>query len=414
MTELTFKSGTKHRKQYFTGLHFSHPAKMHLSLQLWLIDKYTKPGEVILDPMAGSGTILVACMMGRNVLTLELEDKFVSMQKGNWEKIRQRGPMMGYEMGQSTILQGDARDMSGILADKIISSPPYGNRLSDDVVNDDDPQRMSYRQSIDKIISSPPYEGTESRDRSKESWWDGEREKKFSGGSAKLAKGYQADTIITSPPYAETLQGSGADAARKRIAEGKYKGLRPDVWTSKGNVAGSTFGDGYSADPENLSNLPYGSIDKVITSPPYEGTIEKPLKTGTSRGLRNRKMAEVGERSKTFFEGGYSENKQNIGNLKGDTYLEAMLLVYQNCYSVLKQGGLLILVTKNFIRDKKEIRLDEDTIKLCEQAGFTFKERHYRKLTSQSFWRTIYQQKYPDAPVLNKEDILIFSKGVLA
>ena len=70
----------------------------------------------------------------------------------------------------------------------------------------------------------------------------------------------------------------------------------------------------------------------------------------------------------------------------------------------------MILVTKNFIREKQEIRLDLDTIKLCEQAGFQFVERHYRKLTSQSFWRTIYQQKYPDAPILDKEDILVFRK----
>lgn len=45
---------------------------------------------------------------------------------------------------------------------------------------------------------------------------------------------------------------------------------------------------------------------------------------------------------------------------------------------------------------------------LCEQAGFSFKERHYRKLTTQSFWRVIYRQKYPNAPVLDKEDILVF------
>ena len=74
-----------------------------------------------------------------------------------------------------------------------------------------------------------------------------------------------------------------------------------------------------------------------------------------------------------------------------------MLQVYQSCFHVLKDGGLLILVTKNFIRNQKEVRLDTDTIKLCEQAGFKFLERHYRKLPAQSFWRIIYKQKYPDA-----------------
>jgi DNA modification methylase len=107
---------------------------------------------------------------------------------------------------------------------------------------------------------------------------------------------------------------------------------------------------------------------------------------------------------------GYAPSSGNIGNLKGESYLSAMLQVYSECFKVLKNGGLLVLVTKNFIRNKKIVPLDEDTIKLCEQARFTLIERHYRRLTAQSFWRIIYQQKYPDAPVIDREDILVFRK----
>ncbi len=105
---------------------------------------------------------------------------------------------------------------------------------------------------------------------------------------------------------------------------------------------------------------------------------------------------------------------ENIGNLKSDSYLSEMLQVYQQCYKVLKprqsEGGLLILVTKNFIREQKEVRLDSDTIKLCEQVGFTFQERWYRELPAQSFWRVIYKKKFPNAPELKFEDVLVFSK----
>uniref|UniRef100_A0A6M3KD49 Putative methyltransferase n=2 Tax=viral metagenome TaxID=1070528 RepID=A0A6M3KD49_9ZZZZ len=290
--EITFQADKKHRDKYFTGISFSHPAKMMLPLQRWIVERYTDPGETILDPMAGSGTILIACTMGRHVVCLELEEKFVQMQKGNWTKIQTLGPEMGYSMGTATILQGDARQLEGI-CDSIISSPPYGNRLSDTEVDDNDPQRMSYRQALGKV-----------------------------------------DKIITSPPYEE---GGG---------HGRGKALN------------------------------------IIK--------EKAIYT---KGA-----------------GMYSDSKENIGEMRGETYLSAMLQVYQECHKVLKPQGLLILVTKNFIRNKQEVRLDEDTIKLCEKAGFTFIERHYRKLTSQSFWRVIYRQKYPDAPVLDKEDILVFSK----
>ena len=101
---------------------------------------------------------------------------------------------------------------------------------------------------------------------------------------------------------------------------------------------------------------------------------------------------------------------ENIGNLKGNSYLSEMLKVYKSAYKVLKPQGLLILVLKNFIRDKKEVRLDLDSIKLCEQAGFNLQERHYRKLSALSFWRTIYRNKYPSAPVIDREDVLVFRK----
>ena len=71
----------------------------------------------------------------------------------------------------------------------------------------------------------------------------------------------------------------------------------------------------------------------------------------------------------------------------------------------------MILVTKNFIRNKTVIRLDTDTIKLCEQAGFSYLERHYRRLPSQSFWRIIYAQKHPEVEQILNEDVLVFKRG---
>ncbi len=70
----------------------------------------------------------------------------------------------------------------------------------------------------------------------------------------------------------------------------------------------------------------------------------------------------------------------------------------------------MILVTKNFIRNKQVIRLDTDTIKLCEQVGFKFLERWSRKLPSQSFWRIIYYKKHPEVEQINHEDVLVFNR----
>jgi len=344
VNEIVFQQDTADRKYWFKAASFAHPAKMVLGLQLYLIEHYTKKGDTILDPMAGSGTILVACAIGRNVICIELEKKFVKMQQDNWEKIKALGPMLGYTMGQAQIVQGDARNLDDVLADCAIFSPPYANRIGN--------------------------EGDE-----KHRHFPGDNNEKY---------------MATYPP-----------------------------------------------NKNNIGNLPYGSISAVISSPPYEGSLanenpdRKPNYWQNSGGYQSGKGTEtyadldpsikrLRAHGRTDDKAGgpygrslghpYSGAVENIGNLKSENYLQAMLLVYQGCFRVLKPEGFLILVTKNFIRNKAIVRLDLDTIKLCEQAGFVLVERLKRKLMQMSFWRRIYMQKYPDAPRIDFEDVLVFRK----
>lgn len=412
VNKISFSQDTKERKQWFTAASFSHPAKMTLPLQIYLIEHYTKVGETILDPMAGSGTLLVACALGRHCVLVELEDKFVKMQKANWEKIRSLGPMLGCKIGEATILQGDARALPELLVDKCIFSPPYAEAHSQNIggVEKDHPQlrkgsylktdnpeqigNLSYGK-ISAVISSPPYAGTEAQ--------------------------ISADKFTNPAEFAKV--------SSQRFREGKKKGH----FASKEAILRSMKNrqKGCGDNPDNISKLPYA--DAVITSPPYEGTISQGGNTEAHKAKYGYQGENIGyakphpsidrlrKHGRTDDGAGgpygrslghpYSGAAENIGNLKSDNYLEAMLLVYQNCHRVLKDGGLLCLVVKNFIRDKKIVRLDLDTIKLCEQAGFVLKERLKRKLTQQSFWRIIYQQKYPNAPKIEYEDVLIFEKS---
>ncbi|GAJ07824.1 unnamed protein product, partial [marine sediment metagenome] len=129
------------------------------------------------------------------------------------------------------------------------------------------------------------------------------------------------------------------------------------------------------------------------------------------RQLSKNAITGVGKQaSKKEFTFHYSEDQDNIGNLKSESYLEAMLQVYRECHKVLKNTGAMILVTKNFIRDKKVVRLDLDTIRLCEAAGFRLSDRWYFRLPTRSFWRILYRRKYPDVPEVEYEDVLIFKK----
>jgi DNA modification methylase len=329
--------------------------------------KIHREGDIVLDPMAGSGTLLRACSLGRNVILVELEEKFVAICRKNWERIQRIGPEMGYSMGTATILQGDARQLEGLLCDKIITSPPYAETIgggSDREVqiargrNPDSPGASPQAIDNPENISRLPYG--------------------------------KVDKIVTSPPYAEMITRKPSDK---------------DIDNEAMRIGGKLFN--YNPDnKDNISNLPYGEIDKIITSPPYEGGMDggsRHTKGGIPQGVL--KMKRLGSYD--------TPSKQNIGNLYGNTYLEAMLRVYQSCFAVLKPQGLMVLVTKNFIR-KTEVRLDMDTIRLMEAAGFRFVERHYRRLLQESFWRVIYQQKYPEADQISFEDVLVFEKPFVA
>jgi len=388
MSEIKFRRDTSFRKLLFSPDSFAHPAKMDAQLLIWIVENYTKPGETIFDPMAGSGTTMLACLFGRNVVLVELEEKYCGMCEDNWEQVGMR-PQLGVEMGSCQIIQGDARQLEGLLVDKIVTSPPYSDSPAGGGLN-----------------IKPPRPGTKDQSgRSSES-------------PSQLGAG-KYDKIITSPPYAETT------ASDDRIGD-----------LSKFNRVG---GIGHKPipymedNPDNIGNLSYGNIDSIITSPPYEGSLEsgsrhtkggiadrdkKLTQTGTYATLDDEAKKRVSsgfqsEKALKILRGsprGYSRAEDNIGNLKSESYLEAMLQVYRQCYKVLRRGGLMIIVTKNFIRDKKVVRLDLDTIKLCEKAEFKFIERHFRKLPGQSFWRITYMKKYPDVETLDTEEVMVFMK----
>jgi len=372
---------------------------MDAQLLIWIVEHYSKVGETILDPMAGSGTMMLACTLDRNCILVELEEKFCKMMQANWEQVKMR-PQLGYEMGECEIIQGDARALDSILrVDKVITSPPYDS-------SDVSQTHMTSNKRGD--TNNPGY---------RPSW-----KRKLAEGYAESKRPYhEIDAVVTSPPYGGSISGKDEQAREREFryleSIGKStKGTPGDVVTQPSQ---------YSDSQDNIGNLPYGDIDAVISSPPFAETVahsRKGSKTAEQHGLISDvygakpayngkwKPEDVKRRAKDR-NIGHINILKNDGTINLSTYLSAMLQVYRQCWSVLKDGGLLILVTKNFIRNKQIVRLDTDTIKLCEQAGFSFLERHYRKLPSQSFWRVIYAKKHPEVEQINYEDVLVFERN---
>ena len=62
----------------------AHPAKANVLLLYYLIKKYTKEGDVVLDPLAGtSSTGIIASLLGRHAICVELEQKFCEWSRRN-------------------------------------------------------------------------------------------------------------------------------------------------------------------------------------------------------------------------------------------------------------------------------------------------------------------------------------------
>jgi len=357
---------TKEQRRWYVSESISHPAKCNVLLVRKIIKEFTKPGDVVLDPMVGCGTTSVeAMLLGRDTIAVDLEKKFTDLTEANIRKVKETNAKSRFplRLGETKVITGDSRRLSELLGgprgpDAIISSPPYS-------------ESMTKRRKGYTVI--PQLAGT------RQMPLDTKDE-----NIANLPHGESVDAIVTSPPFS--------------------------------NIAKS-----------NEGGIPHGNIDTIVTSPPYESTIHKRQdysKREERLTKKNIKFRPLGKSLQAHDGLSYGSNdSKNFGNFKGETYLSAMLKVYCEMFKVLKSGGVMVLVLKNFIRNYKVVDLVSDTIKLCESVGFRLVKRIKHKLRTKSFWRVNYKKstwsrKFPDkafpedefASVYQYETVLIFQK----
>lgn len=125
-------SNQKIRQKYYLPESITHPAKADIPMMIWILKKFVQDGDIVLDPMCGIATTLIEGMRlfpNSLFIGVDLEDKFVKMAKANIRKIEKIAKKdMFMKIGKAVCLQGDARDLSKIMkekVDKIISSPPF-------------------------------------------------------------------------------------------------------------------------------------------------------------------------------------------------------------------------------------------------------------------------------------------------
>lgn len=126
----TFRVDRGLRRRLFSEKVFSHPAKLHLGLLQKLISMYTCNGETLLDPMAGTGSLMLAAIQRRNVILRDLQPEYVALMQVSVPSIHRASGL--FNGGLIDIDQADAKTLDCPPFNHAIFSPPYGLETSGD------------------------------------------------------------------------------------------------------------------------------------------------------------------------------------------------------------------------------------------------------------------------------------------
>lgn len=115
-----------------------HPAKMVPDLAAHAIKAYTAPGDLVVDPMCGSGTTLVeAARSGRDSIGVDIEPEFTALAQANLALAAEHG-----HTSRGQAVTGDARHLDALVPASssgnvalVLTSPPYGRNTHGIVSN---------------------------------------------------------------------------------------------------------------------------------------------------------------------------------------------------------------------------------------------------------------------------------------
>jgi len=108
------------RRQLFPNK-VEHPAKNNLYMLQELVLHLSEPGDIILDPMAGAGSMMWMARHDRKMWLIELQPTYAELQRQNRAAFD----------GEITLFEGDCRKILPFppIIQAVIFSPPYSNQI---------------------------------------------------------------------------------------------------------------------------------------------------------------------------------------------------------------------------------------------------------------------------------------------
>ncbi len=122
----------------------SHPALFPIALVERLLEIFTLPGDMVLDPFMGSGSALLGAQgLGRRGVGLEICSEYIDMFKKRQAELQQvdkekngneESSVWGIENDEIRVIKDDSRNINCHIApeslDLCLTSPPYWNILN--------------------------------------------------------------------------------------------------------------------------------------------------------------------------------------------------------------------------------------------------------------------------------------------
>ena len=121
---ILFPSDMQYRKEMFPVEVNRHAAKANVFLIQSCIDYVSNPGQMLLDPMSGTGTLMVGALVNRTIFNIEISPKFVELQWIAVNRLEEIAPGISNNI---SIINSPCQTILPIpnLADHVIFSPPY-------------------------------------------------------------------------------------------------------------------------------------------------------------------------------------------------------------------------------------------------------------------------------------------------
>jgi DNA modification methylase len=360
---------------------FSHPAKFSRALinriyGYCAFRGYLKRGDLVGDCFGGIGTGgIIAAYAGLRWVGCELEPRFVGMAQDNFRLHADHWTRLGLQA--PTIVQGDSRQFDEVVGQVagVVCSPPF-----------------TQTPGGAKGINVEGYAGKDGRsddkvgDRTYQEL-GGDRSK----GNIETLKEGSLTAVVTSPPYADGL---GHDSGHPRL-----DAVEDDRRASEGCARRS----GYHSTPGQIGSLREGKLDAVVTSPPWEKNCEGVMKaskfkdpaafaeqqrhSGHGASLKAKMKAMAADEHRAD----YGQSQGQIGKDSGKTYWAAMSLVYSACHRAIRPGGVIVVVVKDYVKQKQRVPLCDDTATLLEHCGFTVVERIHAMLVKETHHNDLFE-----------------------